>query len=118
MWETEEVMVGAYKLASVPEGALPRGWHRGIEAAKGAQFFACHSTMVLGFYGSPGFLHEHSELSSSSLPSPQAVCLQQTIAVASQDLLSRPHVPVRSPCSLVDTSFRPRHAGLWHRPTM
>ena len=21
-----------------------------------------------------------------------------------------------SPCSLVDTSLRPRHAGLWHRP--
>ena len=68
------MMVGVYNLVSAPEGALLRGWHRRREAAKGAQSFACHSTMVLGFYGSPGFLHEHSGLSSSLLPSPQVVC--------------------------------------------
>ena len=61
-----------------------------------AQLFVCHSMMALLFCSSLGFLHKHSHLWSSSLPSPQAVSSQPT-AVPSLGLLSKPHVPVLSP---------------------
>lgn len=41
--------------------------------------FARHSTMVLLCCGGLGFVHEHSQLRSSSLLSPQAVSLQPTL---------------------------------------
>ena len=68
------------------------------EAAVVAPPLAHHSTKALHFCGSLGFLHKHSRLQSSSLPSPQAVSLQPT-AVPSLGLLSKPHVPAPRPCA-------------------
>ena len=52
---------------------------------------AHHSTMLLCFYGGPGFLQNHSQLQISSLPSLQAVSSQLT-AVLCSGLVSK------SPC--------------------
>ena len=51
--------------------------------------FLRHPAMALCLCGSLGFLHEHSWLWSSSLPSPQAVSSQST-AVPSSSLFSNP----------------------------
>ena len=69
----------------------------GKEAAMAAPPFVHHSTAALHFYGSPGFLHTHSRLWISSLPSPQAMPSQPT-AVLSLGLLSNPHVLATSLC--------------------
>lgn len=55
-----------------------------------------HSTMVLCFYGSWGFLLKCSGLHMSSLPSPQAISFQLT-SVFSLGLLSKPYVPAPVP---------------------
>ena len=60
---------------------------------------ALHTSLKMAphFYGSPSFFQEHSWLQSSSLPSPQAVCMQST-AVLSPGPLSKPHIPAPNPC--------------------
>ena len=68
---------------------------------------ARHSAVVPCFYGSLGFLHKHSRLPISSLPSPQAVSSQPT-AVLPPGLLSNPHVPALSP-----RVHRQTHAPVW-----
>ena len=87
-----EVMVGVRKLA--PAGGLPRalgdrGWFMSRDAAMVAPLLAHHSAMALRFFGHLGFLHKHSQLWSSSLPSTQAVSSQPT-AVPSLGLLLKP----------------------------
>ena len=72
-WGAEEAMVGACEPAL--EGALPSahgcgGQRVSREAAMAALPPAHHSTMALPFCSDQGFLHEHSGLWSSSLPSP------------------------------------------------
>ena len=57
---------------------------------------AGHSTVVTCFHARLGFLHRHSQLQISSLPSPQAVSPQPT-AVLAPGLLSNPHDPAPSP---------------------
>ena len=88
------------------------------EAAVVAPPLACHSAMVLRFYGGVDFLHKHSQLRISSLQSPQAVSLQPT-AVLSPGLLSKPHstAPI-PPSALGDTLLRLGLAGPWHRPSV
>ena len=54
-----------------------------------------HSAVEPCFYGSLGFLHKHSCMRISSLPSPQAVSSQPT-AVLPLGLLSNSHVPALS----------------------
>ena len=94
----EEVIAGVCKLA--PVGDLPsarggRGQCMRREAAMAALSFARPSAIAICFCGSLGFLHEHSQLQSSSLPSPQAISSQPT-AVPSLGLLSKPHIPAPS----------------------
>ena len=75
--------------------------------------FLCHSTMVLLLCASSvaGFLQEHSQLWSSSIPSPQAFSLQPTAVLCSPN-----HTFQRLALSaLVDTHLRLGHAGLWLR---
>ena len=84
-----------------PTGALLsahgcRGWYVRGEAVMAAPPFAHHSTMALCLCGGPGFLHEHSWLWSSLLPSPLAVFSHPT-AVPSPGLLSKPHIPAPNP---------------------
>ena len=66
------------------------------EAAVVLPLFVCHSTMDLHCYCGLGFLHKHSSLEISPLPSPQAVSLQPT-AVFSPCLPSKSHVPAPNP---------------------
>ena len=68
---------------------------------------AYHSTAVPCFYGRPGFLHKHSQLQISFLPTPQAVS-SQPMAVLSPGLLSIPHVPTPSPCK-----YQWAHVPVW-----
>ena len=113
----EEAMADVCELALA--GALPnahrgRGWCVKREAAMEALSFVCHSTVVLCFCGDLGFLHKHSWLWSSSLPSPQAVSSQPT-AVTSLGLLSKPHVPAPSLSAHWQTPSQPgvRRAVAW-----
>ena len=57
---------------------------------------ACDSAVAPCFHGSPVFLHRHSLLWLSSLPSPQSVSPQPT-AVLTLGLFSSPHAPALSP---------------------
>ena len=104
----EEAMAGACKPALV--GALcsahrGRGQHVSRETAMAAPPLAHHLTVALCFcVVSLGFLHEHSWLWSSSLPSPQAVSSQPT-AVPFPGLLSIPHIPAPSPPPHQQTPF-------------
>ena len=50
-----------------------RGQRAGREAATAAPLLARHSTIALHFYDSLAFVHKHSQLWISSLPSPQAI---------------------------------------------
>ena len=59
--------------------------------------FACHSTMVPHFQGSPRFPQKHSPRQRSSLPSLQAISTQPT-AVLSPGPLSKPHTSTPRPC--------------------
>ena len=79
-----------------PSASRGGGQSGGREAVMVALPFTCHSTMALHFHGGLGFLQEHSQMWSSSLPSPQAVSTQPT-AVLSPGLLSKPYVPASSP---------------------
>ena len=63
-----------------PGGAGDRHLERG--AAMVALPPVHYSTVVPCFYGILGFLHKHSQLWISSLPSPQAVCSQPTAVLS------------------------------------
>ena len=67
--------------------------------------FAHHSAMGLGLFSGPGFLHEHSQLQSTSLPPPQAGSWQP-MAVLSLGLLSKPQVAAPSPHAHQQTHLR------------
>lgn len=81
------------KLFLVPREAGISSWR---QAAVVLPLFVCHSTMDLHCYCGLGFLHKHSSLEISPLPSPQAVSLQPT-AVFSPCLPSKSHVPAPNP---------------------
>ena len=73
-----------------------RSWYMWKEAAMVALPLAHHLTMAFCFYCIPRFLHNHSQLRTSSLLSPQAFSLQPTV-VLSQGFLSKSQVPTPSP---------------------
>ena len=101
-WGVEEEAVASRVVrVPTPVGLLPsarggRGRQVGKGAAVVALSFAHHSTMVIHFYGSPGFLHEHSQLQIYSLLFLQVVSSQPT-AVLSLGLPSKHHIPAPSP---------------------
>ena len=94
-------------------GAFPSTWrdrgpaHGEREAAMVVLPPAHHSTVAPCFYGSLGFLHKHSQLQVTSLPSPLAVSSQPT-AVLPLGLFSNPHVPALRP-----HVHRWTHVPLW-----
>lgn len=72
----------------------------------------CHPAMALGFYGSLGFLSEHSRLQASLLPSPQAVSSQPT-AAPFMILLSSLRIPAPIPMCTGGPCLKLGFAGLW-----
>ena len=82
------------------------------EAAVVSLPFAHHSTIVLQFCGSLGFLHEHSQLWSYSLPFLSGYLLTANSSPLPESALLTLCSSTQHLCTLVDTHLRLGHAGL------
>lgn len=67
----------------------------GEKVYSGGSIPMCHSTVAPCFCGSLDFLHKHSWLQISSLPSPLAISSQPTV-IFFPGLLFNPHIPALS----------------------
>ena len=109
----EPALMGA--LPSAPGG---RGWHMGREGAIAAPPPKHHLTTTLCFYGRPGFLHRHSQLRISSLPSPQLSPHSQQQSSPQVCSPNPQHSSPQPPSAPADTRLMLGHAGLWHGPSI
>ena len=100
VWDFSLCLAAGVKRSALEGVFFSTWWGRGPTCGergfKGGSTPVHHSTVAPCFCGSLGFLHKHSLLRISSLPSPQDVSLQPT-AVFPLGLLSNPHIPALSP---------------------